>query len=82
MSEQINPNDPAYPCLRENLNETMPLIAAGFGMSIRTKIAIEAMKVIPHVGCGADLRLDEIAGEAVILADLLIEKLNQTEPKS
>ena len=42
------------------------------GMSLRDWFAGQALAAIPHVGCGSDLTLKEIAGEAYNIADAMI----------
>jgi hypothetical protein len=49
-------------------------------MTLRDWFAGQALSMIPHVGCGADLEFSEIASDAYIMADHMIaarEKVNQ-----
>ncbi len=78
--KKIDDGGLAFPSLRENDNPSMPLIASGFGMTLREYYAGQAMVGLLSSGIAAERGHThrDVADIAVINADALISALKVT----
>lgn len=77
MSNQINNGGPAFPTDSEHTRG--PGVKHFSGMTLRDWFAGQALVMLPHHGCGADLNTEDTAIAAYQVADAMIAARSKSE---
>ena len=69
----LDDGGPAFPATVQDDQNCYPRYAGGYGgMSLRDWFAGQALAALPHIGCGADLRNEELAEASYQISDAMI----------
>lgn len=70
----VNDGGSAFPMPPVGTGDPRDGMAGGHnGMTLRDRFACKALAAIPHIGCGCDLRVEEVALAAYQLADAMLK---------